>query len=135
MNESEALRWRVWLELELEAVWLYPVIAARFDELRTSATAAFEAHRDLRDAVVSVLADADIEPPGPLVSYEAGDLSSVDEARATAARLEQRLCASIAALSGEVGGDERERVVRELRATAVRAVSWGAAPEAFPGLD
>lgn len=135
MNESEALRWRVWLELEMEAVWLYPVIAARFDALRSAATAAYEAHSDLRDALVSVLADADIEPPGPLVSYEVGELDSLEDAQDVAARLEQRLCASIAALTGEVDGEERERVVRELRATAVRAAAWGASPEPFPGLD
>ncbi|OUZ07987.1 hypothetical protein BHE97_14910 [Aeromicrobium sp. PE09-221] len=134
MNESEALRWRIWLELELEAVWLYPVIGARFDALHAAATAAHEEHSDLRDALVSVLADADIEPPGPLVSYEVGDLDSVEDAQDVAAGLEQRLCASIAALTGEVDGEERERVVRELRATAVRAASWGAAPQPFPGL-
>lgn len=134
MNESQELRWRGWLQLELEAVWLYPIIAARFDDLAEDATRAYDAHRDLRDDLLAVFAEAEIDPATTPVSYDV-DLSTSEKAKSVAAELERLLCAAIAMLSGEVEGNHREEAITALRASALRAIAWGAEPEPFPGLD
>lgn len=135
MNEAQAQAWSDWLALELEAVWLYPVIGARHEALRRAAAAAFDAHVERRDELVAVFSDASTEPPGPQVSYDVGPLTSPDEASEVARSVEARICAAIVRVVGLVEGDLRSAVVDALRETALRALSWGAEPEPFPGLD
>ncbi|MFD1861214.1 DUF4439 domain-containing protein [Aeromicrobium camelliae] len=135
MNEAQAQAWSDWLALELEAVWLYPVIGARHDALRRSAAEAFDAHVERRDELVAVFSDANAEPPGPQVSYDVGALSTPEEASQAARSVEARICAAIVRLVGLVEGDLRSAAVDALRDTARRALGWGAEPEPFPGLD
>jgi len=135
VNESQELRWRGWLRLELEAVWLYPIIAARFDDLADEATGAYQMHRRRRDDLLAEFDEAEIDPQAPPISYDIGDLRTAEDARGAAVDLERRLCAAIAALAGVVRGAHREQAVSALRASALQSMSWGSAPESFPGLD
>ncbi|RLV56984.1 DUF4439 domain-containing protein [Aeromicrobium phragmitis] len=135
MNEAQAPTWRAWLALELEAVWLYPVIGARHETLRGAAAESFAAHRERRDELVAVFSDANAEPPGPQVSYDVGPLASAEEAADVAQSLESRICAAIVQLVGLVDGDQRAAAVEALREAALRSLSWGDKPEPFPGLD
>ncbi|WP_293784441.1 DUF4439 domain-containing protein [uncultured Aeromicrobium sp.] len=135
MNEAQAPAWGDWLALELEAVWLYPIIAARHETLRRRAAAAFEAHEKRRDELLAVLSEANAESPGPEVSYDVGALTSPDDASHVARSVEARICAAIVRLVGLVEGEQRAMAVEALRDTALRTLNWGAEPEPFPGLD
>lgn len=123
-----------WLALEHEAVWLFPVVGARFDALRDRATEAFETHRDTRDALLARLDQQQVEPVTSSLTYATGPLTTVGEARAAVQSLEARVSAACLELVGVTEGDDRSHAARNLTRSALAEVSWGAAPRAFPGL-
>ena len=133
MTTTEALQ--AWLAVEHEAVWLYPVLGARFDDLRGRATASFEAHRDTRDAVLARLRDLDAEPVSAQLTYDSGAVTTIDDARAAAQTVEATIGAACLALAGVAEQDEtRTYAIRNLTRAALAELAWGAAPRAFPGL-
>lgn len=123
-----------WLALEHEAVWLYPVIGARFPDLRTRATRSFEAHRDVRDALLSRLQRLGVDPVATELSYQLGPMKTEKQARSAAQRIESRISAACLQLAGEAESKTRSDAIKHLRKAALAEQTWGAAPSAFPGL-
>ena len=132
MTSTESLQ--AWLALEHEAVWLHPVLGARFDELRKRASTSFEAHRDTRDNVVARLRAAGAEPVRAQLTYGVGPLTTPDEARAAARTLEAEICAACLTLAGAAQDEGRAFAIKNLTRAALAELTWGAAPRAFPGL-
>jgi len=132
MTVTQALQ--AWLALEHEAVWLYPVVGARRDDLVDRATASFEAHRDTRDALVTRLRALDVVPVTAALAYTVGPLSTTADARTAAQSLESRIAAACLALVGLAEDALRRYAVSNLTKAAVAEQTWGAEPRAFPGL-
>ena len=125
---------QAWLALEHEAVWLYPVIGARFDDLTKTARTSFESHRDVRDELLTRLRAQGVEPVGTELSYDAGPLTSPAEARKAAQALEAGISAACLALVGVTEDALRQYAIRSLTRSARAELTWGAEPHAFPGL-
>lgn len=123
-----------WLTLEHEAVWLYPVIGARFDDLTKLARTSFEAHRDTRDELMTRIAALGAQPDGTELSYDLGPLTTPTEARAAAQALESSICAACLAMVGVTEDALRTYAIRGLTRAARAELTWGAQPQAFPGL-
>jgi hypothetical protein len=132
MTPREALQ--AWLALEHEAVWLYPVVGARVDSLVQPARASFASHRDVRDDLVGRLQTLGVTPVAAVLGYDVGPLTTPAEARAAAQSLERRISAAVLTLAGVAEGDLRAFAVAALRTSALAEQTWGAAPQAFPGL-
>jgi hypothetical protein len=122
------------LALEHEAVWLASLSAARFAALRDEATAALRRHQRARDALLARVSSAGATPVGPQPAYGTVPRST-DEARDRLAAVASRLCAATLPLVTLGTRGDRTEALTALRASALEAVDWGAAPVAFPGLD
>lgn len=122
-----------WLALEHEAVWLYPIIGARFEGLRPRATRSFESHRNTRDALLGRLQKISTEPVSTRLSYGAAPTSRA-HATSAAQDLESRIAAACLQLTGEAGGSTRSYAIKNLHRAATASQTWGAPPRAFPGL-
>lgn len=123
-----------WLALEHEAVWFYPVIGARFDDLTKIARASFEAHRDTRDDLITRLRSMGVEPVATQLSYDVGPLANPAEAREAARVLESSISAACLAMVGVTEDALRKYAIRGLTRAARAELTWGAEPQAFPGL-
>jgi hypothetical protein len=131
------------LAAEHAAVWGYGVVGAALDPTAQAAAVTSEvAHRDVRDQVVTLLADRGTEPVGAEGGYTLPFpvLSAIDAA-ALAVTLEDGVAAAwVRVLDQSVERSTRELAVGVLTAAEVRAVSWrtaaGQSPtnSAFPGL-
>jgi hypothetical protein len=134
MKPAEQQALQGWLALEHEAVWLYGQIGARVRDLAGDARASYDAHRSQRDRLLGELHAAGAVPVGPQLTYGTQLVSTAKQARTSAADLEQRICAACVTLVGVAGTTGRPRAVAGLRAAALAAIDWDAAPQAFPGL-
>jgi hypothetical protein len=123
-----------WLALEHEAVWLYPLVGARFGELTRLSRRTRDAHLVTRDKLLERLHDAGAEPVATALSYEVGPLSTAAEAQKAARSVETRIAAACLGLVGEVEGDARDFATSSLRRAALTDLDWGGTPTAFPGL-
>jgi hypothetical protein len=123
-----------WLALEHEAVWLYPVIGARFDALADRARASYGKHLDVRDQVLSRLHQLDIEPVPTALSYDVGRLRTKARALVAARQIERDIAAVCLMLAGDSIGDLRTYATTGLRRAALAEITWGGHPDAFPGL-
>ena len=131
------------LAAEHAAVWGYGVVGAALDPTAQAAAVTSEvAHRDVRDQVVTLLADRGVEPVGAEGGYTLPFpvLSAIDAA-ALAVTLEDGVAAAwVRVLDQSVERSTRELAVGVLTAAEGRAVSWrtaaGQSPttSAFPGL-
>ena len=132
MTSAETLQ--DWLVLEHEAVWLYPIIGARFDAVAASARRSYGAHRNLRDALLARLHDMDIEPLPTALGYDVGRLRTEAQALAAAQQVERGIAATCLTLAGDSTGDLRAYATAGLRRAALAELAWGGDPDAFPGL-
>lgn len=123
-----------WLALEHEAVWLFPLVGARFKDLLPRARSSFEAHRDARDGLLRRLAELGIEPVSTQLTYGSALPRKQAQALRAAQDLESRVAAACLALAGGSENDLRAHAVKGLRRAALAELTWGAEPEAFPGL-
>ena len=125
------------LVTEHQAVWAYGVIGARLDDARRPrALAAYDAHRLLRDELLTLLRARSLPTPGPALAY---DLTVTDPRSAVqqAIRVEDALCVRWRDLVASTdAADLRRLAVRGLSEAAVRAVRWrqsgGVAPVTVP---
>jgi Domain of unknown function (DUF4439) len=131
------------LAAEHAAVWGYGVVGAALDAgSRGQAGASETAHRDVRDRVVTLLAERDAEPVGAEGGYALPfPVLSATDAAALAVVLEDGVAAAwVRVLDQAVERTTRELAVGVLTAAEVRAVSWRSAAgqtpatRAFPGL-
>lgn len=123
MTEAEALT--ALLQAEHAVVYAYGVLGARLDDAtRTTALAAYDAHRGLRDRLSAVLRARRLPVPGPSTSY-AVTVAGRPQALSLAARIETDLAVSWRDLIG-VTDDLALRglAVSALQDCAVRATRW-----------
>ena len=110
------------------AVYAYSIAGARVPAARRAA-AGLDAHRAARDSVAAAMQS----PPAPSPAYALPtEPTSPDQARALMAYVDKALVPLYADLAAVSAEDERRRAVLAAQACATRAVSWGAASQAFP---
>jgi hypothetical protein len=124
-----------WLALEHEAVWLYGMIGARVDSLARPARTSYDAHRVVRDRLLTLVDGAEGDPVGPALTYGDHRVESAKDARAAATNIEERIAAACLTLFGSSGRNDRRFAMSGLRRAALAALDWGAPVRAFPGLD
>lgn len=132
MTSTEAMQ--DWLALEHEAVWLYPVIGARFAAVSDRARTSYDKHRDVRDRLLFRLHQLGVEPVPTELSYDVGRVRSRALALAAARRIESDIAAACLRLAGDSTGDLRTWAIAGLRRAALADIAWGGRPDAFPGL-
>ncbi|WP_051705993.1 DUF4439 domain-containing protein [Nocardioides aequoreus] len=129
------------LAAEHAAVWVLAFLGARVPATDSSALAdrladAFEEHRASRDELTALVARAGAEPVASATDYELPDpASSPEQLRGAARTVEERVARTWAETVGATSGDDRRRAIAGLRASAVRALGFGAAPSDLPGLS
>ncbi|HCB04496.1 MAG TPA: DUF4439 domain-containing protein [Nocardioides bacterium] len=139
VTELDALR--TTLEAEHAAVYVYGLIGSRTSQagepdLYTAVRAAYEAHRDQRDALIGEIAAQGGDPVAAAPAYTAPVGLDTSEGRfAAALALEQACAATYAALVGASTGAQRAAAVMLLNQAAVRELSFRGTPEIFPGTD
>jgi hypothetical protein len=122
---------------EHAAVYAYGIVGARLEGSKDQkvARADYALHLSRRDHVTAVILQAHGVPVGPLVAYDVGGpVTSKDEARALAARVEAATAGPYGDLVAATTGSERASAVGWLVDAAVRAVHWGGHATAFPGV-
>jgi hypothetical protein len=123
-----------WLALEHEAVWLYPVIGARFAALADRARTSYGKHHEARDRLLARLHQMDVEPVSPALTYDVGRLRTKARAIAAARQIEREIAAACLTLAGDTTGELRSYAMAGLRRAALAEITWGGKPDAFPGL-
>lgn len=132
-----AAAWAAVVSGEDAAVWAYSVAGARVpDAARARALAGLEAHRAHRDRATALLIEEGGTPPAVPAAYELPFATDTAQAaRRLMALVDNRLVALYAdAAAGSVDADRRW-AARTGAEAAIRAVAWGAAPQAFPTGD
>ena len=82
-----------------------------------------------------MLRTAEAEPVASEVSYDLPTpATSTEELTAAALLLEQRCSAVYADMVGSTSGANRQWALEALEDAAVRSLSFGAEPDAFPGI-
>lgn len=122
---------------EHAAVYGYGVVGARLagGPYERSAVSGWDTHRARRAAVSALVTQAGAEPAPAAAGYElGGPVADPEQARALAARIEQRAAATYADLVGAVNGGVRSSAATWLTDAAVRAAGWSGQPQTFPGL-
>ncbi|TDE14081.1 ferritin-like domain-containing protein [Jiangella asiatica] len=122
---------------EHACVYGYGVVGAHLPDDGVPARRALAAHRDRREALAAQLRAAGAEPVAAEPGYALPEpVSDESGARRLAATMEQRLAGLYADLVAAAATPElRELAARGVVTAAVDALTWGAAPVAFPGLD
>ncbi|MFI9625804.1 ferritin-like domain-containing protein [Streptomyces sp. NPDC052042] len=124
------------LAAEHAAVYGYGVVGGRIAAgRRAEATAAYDAHRARRDALVRTVRDLGAEPVAARAAY-ALPFAVPDAAAAVrlAALLEDRVADVYSDLVRAAEGPLRRQAADALRESAVRAVRWRGSSVPFPGL-
>ncbi len=122
------------LDLEHEALWLVGVVGGRVEALRDRARDAYTDHRSARDRLLRTLDERSAPTSTPRASYGEPPADRV-AAESAVADLQRRITAACLAVVGASPVEERERALADLRRAALATLTWGGAPEAFPGLD
>ena len=100
---------------------------------RRKALAGLDAHRSNRDRASAGIVAASATPPGAAAAYELPvTVDSPDTARELMALVDNRLVGLYADLAEASTGPDRRWAARAGAECAMRAVAWGAAPQAFP---
>ena len=138
MTPEEALQ--TTMAGEHAAVYVYGVLGGRVSssseptlaaELRT----AYTIHRGRRDQVVAMVRAADAEPVQAEVSYDLPTpAQTARQCRRAAAVVEQRCAAVYATAVGSTARANRQWAIDALTDAAVRGLTFGAEPTAFPGV-
>lgn len=105
----------------------YPVLVADLRE-------AYEVHRARRDRLESLVDDAGATPVAAAASYELDDVAG-DPARisARAVAVEQAVGATYGYLVANSADDERSWAIDAVLDCAVRELTFGGKPRAYPG--
>ncbi|MBF9073835.1 ferritin-like domain-containing protein [Streptacidiphilus sp. NEAU-YB345] len=124
------------LGAEDAAVYGYGVIGAQLSGSdRGLASTDFDLHRAHRDALSARITAAGARPQAAAAAYLLPfDVTDAGSARRLATLLETRLAAVYANGVQAATGAPRSEAATELRAAALRSLSWGGTPTAFPGL-
>jgi Domain of unknown function (DUF4439) len=138
MTPEEALQ--TTLAGEHAAVYVYGVLGGRVSasarpELAAGLRTAYDLHRARRDQVIAMLRAIDATPVGSEVSYEVPTPArTAPQCRRAAAELEERCAEVYAAAVGSTARANRQWAIDALTDAAVRGLTFGAEPAAFPGV-
>lgn len=126
--------WTAVVAGEDAAIYAYSVAGARVrDAAQRRALSGLDAHRAHRSRAAGLLAAAGGTAPVPAAAYDLpGDVSTPAGARAALAEVDNALVAVYADAAAAATGGDRRWAARTAAECAARAVSWGAAPQAFP---
>ena len=125
---------------EHAAVYVYGVIGGRVSlssdpELSNQVRTAYTLHRGRRDQLIAMVRAVDEEPVASEVSYQLPSPASTPHLlKAAALELEHRCVAVYADLVGSTSGANRQWAIDALNDAAVRELTFGGNPEAFPGI-
>jgi len=128
------------LAAEHAAVHLYGLLGAQSSKSRQPSlfarlSVAYEVHRDSRDQLTVLISDKGIDPVAAGVDYEVpGRTTTPGQIEAVARTIERRVTRTYGELVANTSGRDRRWAITALDASAVREVSFGAAPSNFPGL-
>lgn len=123
------------LRREHEIIWVLETIGARSSDLRKLAETTANTHRTNRDDLRALLLDAGQEPPPAEPGYESRSLQDEDAMKLRVQALLAQIMQIQLELIPVTQEDDRKLAINALTDTAVSSVSWGAPPQAFPGLD
>jgi hypothetical protein len=130
MTPGEA--WSAVVSGEDAAVWAYSVAGARAGRSR-EVLAGLDAHRASRDrAAALAVADGTTPPPAAPAYDLGGPVDGAARARAVLADVDNALVGLYAQAAAASSATDRRWAARTGADCAVRAVTWGAAPQAFP---
>lgn len=126
--------WTAVVAGEDAAVYAYSVAGARVgDSARRRALAGLDAHRASRSRAAAAVVAAGGTAPSAAAAYELpDDVSTPRGARAAMASVDVALVATYADAAAATTSDDRRWAARTAADCAVRAVGWGAEPQAFP---
>jgi len=139
VTEVEALQ--TTLEAEHAAVYVYGLLGSRTSQaaeapLYQALRAAYEAHRERRDTLIGEIAALDVVPSPAAAAYTPPmGLDTTDARYRSALELERACARTYAALVGSTTGERRGEAIAMLTDAAVRELSFGGAPETFPGVS
>lgn len=122
------------LALEHEAIWLFGYLGGRESGIADRARTSYDAHRRVRDTLITMLHDSGSATAGPRSDYALTPVATAAQARAVARTIESRGAAAYLALVGATEPADREFALQMLRKAALASLAWGAEPSAFPGL-
>jgi len=127
------------LAAEHAAVYLYGVLGGRVStygdpSLAAALQDAYDAHRAARDALIDRVAAAGAHPAGAAAAYALPHgIDSAAGVRAAALGIERHCAATYFAQVAAVDGEDRRLLISALGDAAVRELSFGGAPQTFPG--
>ena len=126
--------WAAVVTGEDAAVFAYSVAGAQVQGgARRKALTGLDAHRANRDRAAATVVAEGGTPPAVAAGYRLPESAGTAKgARAVMADVDNALVATYADAAGASTGDERRRAARAAAECAARAVSWGAATQAFP---
>jgi uncharacterized protein DUF4439 len=139
MTDVDALQ--TTLEAEHAAVYVYGLLGSRTSQgaeapLYQALRAAYEAHRERRDALIGEIAALGAVPGPAAAAYAAPmGLDTTDARYRSALELERACARTYAALVGSTTGTLRGEAVAMLNDAAARELSFRGNPEIFPGAD
>jgi hypothetical protein len=123
------------LAAEQAASFGYTVVGAHLAAEKPRATADWIAHQKATDALEQALLARHTQPSPAPVSYTLPhQVHTAAQARALAIYLEQRVTAAYLQLVATNEPQLRKFAATQMRASTLRAITWGAPPAAFPGL-
>jgi hypothetical protein len=126
--------WSAVVAGEDAAVYAYSVAGGRVGSgARRRALAGLDSHRASRSRAASaVVAAGGTAPPAAAAFELPDDIATASGARAAMADVDTALVATYADAAAAATGDDRRWAARAAADCAVRAVAWGAPPQAFP---
>lgn len=126
--------WSAVVAGEDAAIYAYSVAGGRVGAgTRRRALSGLDAHRASRSrAAAAVVAAGGTAPPAAAAYELPEDIASARGARAAMAAVDTALVATYADAAAAATGDDRRWAARTAADCAVRAVAWGAVPQAFP---
>jgi hypothetical protein len=124
------------LAAEYAAFYAYGALAAWVPEdRRPYALTALASHRAERDWLRDRIVAAGEAPPPPPAAFDLPPFRSPAEAAGLAAEVELALVPRWSAVAGAVTPSDRPYCTSTAQGAAVRALTWGADAQAFPGTE
>lgn len=128
------------LAAEHAALYVFGVLGGRVSDsreptLRDALTAAYTTHRARRDRLTAMVRAAGGEPVAAQLSYRLPTpCRTADQLRSAALTVERRCADVYAAAVASTAQADRRWAIDALTDCAVRQLSFGGAPEPYPGL-
>jgi hypothetical protein len=121
------------LAAEQAASFGYTIVGAHLKAEQSLATADWIAHQKARDTLTHLLRERHSSPPPAPISYDIPRVTTPTQATTLAIDLEQKVTAAYLQLVAVSDPQLRTFAASQMRASALRAASWGSPPTAFPG--